>query len=276
MPQTTYCRCVRITRTDGVILGFTSSDRDITIDGLTYKASAATDAVATVKDIGLNIDNVTISSILDNDAVTAKDVINGRYQNAKIVMAKVDFLAPPNTLLEAEVLLSGIVGKIELTDSVYAMEIRGLTALLNQGISVKASPICRWRFGDENCGVDLIPLTYTGVISGVVSNKELTTSLNPTRTLIYGYVEFLSGANEGLIYTVASNTGGRVNLLSTIQFSPAIGDQIRAVAGCKRDQWTCRDVYSNIFRFGGECAKWSKDSGFFPGTDKLIFPDRDD
>ncbi len=63
--QTTYCRCIRIIRTDGVVLGFTSSDRNITIDGLTYKASTATDAVAIKKDVKLNADNVTIKSVLD-------------------------------------------------------------------------------------------------------------------------------------------------------------------------------------------------------------------
>ena len=298
MPQTTFCRCVRITRTDGIILGFTSSDRNITIDGLTYLASAATDAVAIKRDVKLNTDNVTIKSVLDNDAVTAADIINGRYKNAAIAMVRIDYLNPPATLMQGEVLLSGRVGKIEFTDSIYVMEIRGLTALLNQGVSVKASPICRWRLGDENCGIDLAPLTFTGTVIETVSNKELITDLNPTRPsrynetslprlnellaerdrtlnhnlMAYGYIEFLSGINGGLIYNVKENTGGRISLLSSLQYPPEPGVGIRAVAGCKRDQWTCRDVWGNFRNFGGEPAKWSKDSGYFPGTDKLISP----
>ena len=275
MPRTTYSRCVRITRTDGVILGFTSSDRNITIDGVTYLASAATDAVAVKRDVKLNTDNVTIRSVLDNDAVTAADIINGRYKNAAIAMVRIDYLNPPSTLMESEVLLSGRVGKIELTDSIYVMEIRGLTALLNQGVSVKASPICRWRFGDSNCGIDLTPLTYIGTVSGVTNNKEITTSLNPSYSLAYGYIEFLSGINQGLIYNVKSNTAGRIELLSSLQYPPAVGDSIRAVAGCKRDQWACRDTWGNLPNFGAEIGKWNKNSGFFPGTDKLINPSRD-
>jgi uncharacterized phage protein (TIGR02218 family) len=275
MSQTTYCRCIKIIRTDGIIMGFTSSDRDLTIDGLTYKASAATDAVAIKRDVKLDTDNVTIRSILDNDAVTAKDIVNGRYRNAKIVMAKIDYLNPPATLLEGEILLSGKVGNIELTDGIYVMEIRGLTAVLNQGVSVKASPICRWRFGDENCGINLAPLSFYGTVSGVVNNQELTTNLNPTRTLTYGYIEFTSGVNQGLIYNVKSNTGGLIQLLSSLQYPPAVGDALKAVAGCKKDQWTCRDTWGNFRNFGGEPQKWSENSGYFPGTDKLINPDRD-
>lgn len=275
MPQTTYSRCVRITRTDGVVLGFTSSDRNIDIEGVTYLASAATDAVAIKRDVKLNTDNVTIKSVLDNDAVTAADIINGRYKNARIAMVKIDYLNPPATLMDGEVLLMGRVGKIEFTDSIYVMEIRGLTALLNQGVSVKASPICRWRFGDENCGIDLAPLTFTGTVTGITSNKELTTNLNPTHPLAYGYIEFLSGINQGLIYNVKENTGGRISLLSSLQYPPEPGDSIKAVAGCKRDQYTCRDIWRNFVNFGGCPAKWSKDSGYFPGTDKLINPSRD-
>lgn len=273
--QTTYCRCVRIIRTDGVVLGFTSSDRDLVIEGLTYHASTATDAVAIKKDVKLSTDNVEIKSILDSEAVTAKDIVNGRYRDAKIAMVKIDYLNPPATLLQGEVLLSGRVGKIELTDSMYVMELRGLTALLNQGISVKASPICRWRFGDANCGVNLASYTYTGTVSGIISNQELTTTITPTSNLEYGYIEFTSGVNQGLIYTVKSNTGGRIKLLSSLQFPPATGDGIKAVAGCKRDQWACRDQWSNFRRFGAEPAKFSEKSGYFPGTDKLIFPNRD-
>ena len=275
MPQTTYCRCIRITRTDGITLGFTSSDRNLTIDGLTYQASAAADAVAIRKDVKLSTDNVTIRSVLNNEAVTAKDIINGRYRNAAIAMVRIDYLNPPATLAEGEVLLSGRVGKIELTDSLYVMEIRGLTSLLNQGVSVKASPICRWRFGDANCGIDLAPLTYTGTVSGIISNQEIITDSYPAYPLAYGYLEFLSGINQGLIYNIKENIGGRIELLSSLQYPPGVSDSILAVAGCKRDQWTCRDVWSNFVNFGGEPAKWSKNSGYFPGTDKLINPSRD-
>ncbi len=141
-------------------------------------------------------------------------------------------------------------------------------------MSVKASPICRWRFGDENCGINLAPLTYTGTVSGIVSNQEITTNLTPTANLEYGYIEFLSGVNQGLIYNVAANTAGRINLLASLQFPPTVGDSLKAVAGCKRDQWACRDTWSNFLNFGGEPGKWSAKSGFFPGTDKLISPDR--
>lgn len=274
MPSTTYCRCVRITRSDGIMIGTTTSDRPLTIDGLIYKPTGAVDAVAIQKDVKLSTDHVEIRSVLDNDAVSAKDILNGRYRDAAIALVKVDYLNPPNTLLEGEVLLSGRVGKIEATDSLYVMEIRGLTAILNQGISVKASPICRWRFGDKNCGIDLAPMTYAGSISGIINNKELITTLNPTHSLEYGFIEFLTGVNQGLIYTVEKNTGGLIQLLNILQFSPESSDEIRAIAGCRKDQWTCRDVWANLNEFGGELSPWDDDSGFFPGTDKLIFPDR--
>jgi uncharacterized phage protein (TIGR02218 family) len=271
---TFHARCIRITRTDNVEFGFTNCDRDITIAGLTYKANTAIEPQAIEQNVKLEGDNVTVRSILSNDAISERDILNGRYHNAKVVMAKINYLDPPNTLLEGTILLSGRVGKIEQTDTRFVLEIRGLSASLSVARSVKASPICRYTLGDPYCGVDLTNATYTGVITGIVNNRIIDTTINPDRGLGYGSLEFTSGNNQGLIYTIASNTLGNIHVLGVMQYPPAVGDSVRAIAGCRRDQWACRDDWDNFLNFGAEPGKWDAESAYFPGTDKLVFADR--
>lgn len=274
MPKTTYSRCVRITRTDGVVLGFTSSDRPLRIEGITYSPSAAPNSVAITRDIELNVDNVQIVSVLMAEGVNSQDLINGRFNDAKITVAKIDYLNPPNSLIEGEVLLSGRVGKIDLTDTAYTMEIRGLSSLLNQSITKTASPICRWSLGDANCTVDLTNLSAEGSVANTINNKQMAIDLEASFELAAGLLEFTSGINQGLIYTIDSYSSPDLTLMSEIYVKPQTGDTFRVVAGCQRNQFFCRDVYNNVRNFGGEPTKWNVESDFFPGTDRLVSPRR--
>ena len=54
---TTLCRCWRVRRRDGVELGFTDHDMDLSFGGLTYRAGSGMDASAVQAGTGLSVDN---------------------------------------------------------------------------------------------------------------------------------------------------------------------------------------------------------------------------
>ena len=71
---TTLCRCWRVRRRDGVELGFTDHDGDLSFDGLTYRASSGMDASAIQAATGLSVDNAQAVGALTAAAVREEDV----------------------------------------------------------------------------------------------------------------------------------------------------------------------------------------------------------
>jgi hypothetical protein len=56
---TTLCRCWRIERRDGVMMGFTDFDCDLMFDGVTYSAASGFTATAIEGQLGLAVSNLT-------------------------------------------------------------------------------------------------------------------------------------------------------------------------------------------------------------------------
>ena len=54
---TTTCRAWAVTRGDGVTLGFTDHDRDLSFDGITFRADTGLSAQAIEQSTGLSVDN---------------------------------------------------------------------------------------------------------------------------------------------------------------------------------------------------------------------------
>ena len=54
---TTLCRAWTVMRRDGVVLGFTDHDRDLTFDGVTHRAGSGLTARALQQSTGLSVDN---------------------------------------------------------------------------------------------------------------------------------------------------------------------------------------------------------------------------
>ena len=65
---TTLCWCWRLTRRDGIELGFTDHDRDVTFDGTTFEAAAGFTATEMRDSVGLSVDNLEVTSALTSSA----------------------------------------------------------------------------------------------------------------------------------------------------------------------------------------------------------------
>ena len=70
---TTIARCWAVTRTDGMVLGFTDHDAVLDFDGIAFRPDAGMTAQALVQGLGLAVDNTEAQGVLSDDAITAAD-----------------------------------------------------------------------------------------------------------------------------------------------------------------------------------------------------------
>lgn len=76
---TTIALCWRIERCDGVTIGLTAHDRDLTIDGLIHRAAPGMTPSAIRRGSGLEPDTMDVTGALDDTAIGAADLIAGRW-----------------------------------------------------------------------------------------------------------------------------------------------------------------------------------------------------
>jgi uncharacterized phage protein (TIGR02218 family) len=91
---TTLATCWSIARKDGVILYFTSFDRDIIVDGRRYSATDGMAHTAVSSQAGLAVDNLEFEGILSAAAITETDILAGRYDHAEISIFMVNYNDP--------------------------------------------------------------------------------------------------------------------------------------------------------------------------------------
>ena len=166
------------------------------------------------------------------------------------------------------VLKRGTIGQVELKDTLYRAELRGLTQLFSQNIGELYTADCRADLGDTRCGIDLSALTVSGSVTEATDRYGFT---DVTRTEEDGYwkgglITWTSGANEGRKMEIRSFASGAFTLFLPMPSEIAVGDTYMAQPGCDKTFETCCARYSNGINFRGE--------PYVPGTDAVLsYPD---
>jgi uncharacterized phage protein (TIGR02218 family) len=146
-PLTTLAFAWRVERRDGSTLGFTSHDRDLTINGLIHRAAPGMLPSAIERSDGLDHDDVQLSAALTSDAFTDADLMAGRWDGAALTLSAVDWTAPD---VAPVTLLTGEFGEVEIKDGGFAV---GLASRLSDDEHRRRRNLCRCRgnrasFGD--------------------------------------------------------------------------------------------------------------------------------
>lgn len=173
MPDTvTYnTTCLRIERTDGVILGITELDIDIVIadsllgltGGTRTYSSVAGFTPSNVQSTSDNaVNNADIEGMLTSVGVARDDIVGGRYDFALLHVFIWDW---KNNLLVKK-LASGHWGEATLKDGRYTAEFRSLSQQLQQRIGRTYTPECDEQLGGSRC---TIPLGLFPKEDGIVS-----------------------------------------------------------------------------------------------------------
>jgi len=253
---TTLCWCWKVGPRDGTALGFTDHDRDITFDGLTYRASTGFTASDMQSSLGLSVDNLEVTGALSSLALTEDDLLAGRFDDAGVEIWAVDWSDPTQRLL----LRSGNLGEVRRGDVGFMAEIRGLANRLNLSKGRNFEYGCNAILGDQRCGVNLAAAAFAG--AGTVS-----ATLDDWRFRVSGLDAFADGwFRDGLVSWTGGGNAGRqsevkahyvdssgveIELRQLLPVAIAVGDSFGIVAGCDKQFSTCRSKFANNVNFRG-------------------------
>jgi uncharacterized phage protein (TIGR02218 family) len=258
---TTLATCWRIKRQDGIVLGFTTHDRPLRINGVVYRAAGGFVPSTMESSSGLDVDNLDIEGILADAALSRADLLAGRYDLAEVEIFLVNWAAPS---AGAVMLKTGLLGDAVLKDVDFTVEVRGLSQLLQADIGEVYSPECRANLGDHRCKVRLAAFRVTGAVTAVADSETFSDARRGETDgwFDYGRLAWLSGANAGLECDVKNFTGGEIVLAEPMRGQIAAGDRYEMTAGCDKRFATCRAKFSNSRNFRGEPA--------VPGQDAVL------
>lgn len=255
----------RIARRDGVIFGFTSHDRNIAVDGVTYRAAPSFLPSAFVSTAGFEAGDIELSGMLTSGAVTEADLAAGRFDFARLTVSLLNWAQPGDGEIP---LATGTLGAVRWEDGAFRAELHTDSARFAQGVTESYSPECRADFGDRRCRVDLAKHRVTARVTAAAGRSEFSgTGLVPTANwYAYGRLRWLTGANAGLGAEVLSSCGGMVRLKEPMRAAIATGDVFALTAGCDRRFATCTGKFGNGANFRAE--------PHVPGLDAMLdYPD---
>ena len=252
---TTLCWCWRLTRLDGVKLGFTDHDYDVVFDGTAFEAAAGFTA-SDIKDaVGLSVDNLEVSGALSSAHLSEADLGAGRYDDARVEIFRVNWQNPDQRVL----MRTGSLGEVRRTAHSFSAEVRGLAHYLQQPKGRLYQLTCDADVGDAHCGVNLaLPsLRGTGAIVSAPSARRFTVSgLGSFAHDFFtrGLLAFTSGPALGQALEVKAhaNVAGAVTIeLWAEAEGPATGNTFTVTAGCDKRIATCKTRFSNTINFRG-------------------------
>ena len=253
---TTLCRCWRLTRRDGTVLGFTDHDRDIAIGADLFRAGSGLEAHETSAELGFAIGGGEVAGALSSDAITEADIAAGLYDDAGVELLLVNW-AKPSQHVVREV---ASIGEIRREDGAFVAELRGPMHRLDEERGLRFRATCSADLGDARCGIDLDDPAFHA--DGIVLSTDGATSLRASGLAGHaagrftaGRLLWTGGANAGLAGEVrdhgVSATMASLDLWQRAARIVAPGDTFRVTAGCDKRFSTCRDRFANVVRFRG-------------------------
>lgn len=259
---THWAQCWKIERTDGVTFGFTSHDRAIERDSVTYLPCNSLNASATELSALLGqIGNAEIGGIISDDAITDADLIAGAFDNARVEV----WMVPWGDTSESEWrLMVGHIGKVGQGREGYRAEVLTPGAKLQQTALLQPyAPGCRFELGDARCAVDLDALRISGTVSLVApadidlaSDRRIFADDGRSEAdgwFARGMLTWTSGANSGLSSEIKDFVAatGQFTLWEPMPNPIEPGDTFDATPGCDKAWATCTGKFANGINFGG-------------------------
>lgn len=242
--------CWRLERRDGVALGFTTHDRDLSRDGLVYHAAPGMLPSAISVSDGFQAESLDINGALTSDAISSADLAAGRWDGASVFVFMVDWEMPEG---EAFAVARGELGEVLTKAGGFEAELRGPAALLDKPVAEQTSPECRAVLGDKRCRVDMAGRTrLTRILSIVAEDEVEVEAAGLGDEFGSGRLRWLGGANSGLQSPLLHSAGTRLTLREPPAFPPVPGDLIEIAEGCDKMLATCAGRFGNALNFRGE------------------------
>jgi uncharacterized phage protein (TIGR02218 family) len=253
---TTLSWCWRISRADGVALGFTDHDRTLGFDGTEFEPESGFAASEIRASSDLAVDAQDATGVLTSDRISETDILDGRWDNAQVELWRVNWSDTGQRVL----LRRGAVGQIRRGRMAFVAEVRSLAHVLGQTVGRTFQASCDAALGDARCGIDLENAVYkgTGVVTDLLRDRAFMASglaAFDAGSFTSGTVTWTGGANAGRITEVlAHGLDGSIATLTLLEapVRPIVGgDSFIARAGCDKRIATCSAKFANVANFRG-------------------------
>ena len=253
---TTLAWCWKITRTDGVVLGFTDHDRVLAFGDTDYEPESGFSASEIRAGSDLAVDAQDAEGALSSGRITETDVIDGRWDNALVEVWRVNWRDPAQRVL----LRRGSIGELRRGRVAFVAEMRSMAHVLGQTVGRVYQGSCDAALGDARCGVNLNDPAYTGTGAVVDSVRDRAFTASgiggfANGWFAFGFLEWSSGPNSGrraevMMHEVASGIV-TITLLEAPLRPIKGGDSFTIRAGCDKRAEICAAKFANIVNFRG-------------------------
>lgn len=261
----TVARCVRIATRGGLVMGFTTLDRDIVYDHgdefgeVTYSASQGVDVSTMAADVEYSVANaegrILVSTTLQG--LTLEMVRTGALDDAEWVCFLVDYTDPSPA--SGAIISAGDCGEVRIEDGLVIIpEMLSYSMRLHQAIGHVWQRKCRAIFGSPagtmtGCGVNAAALWVAGEVQSVGAEADRTLTGDVAGSFP-GRLEFTSGPNAGRLYAIESANGNTVTLTEPTPYPIEVGHEYRIRPDCTKlpdGPLGCKH-YGNYINFKGE------------------------
>ncbi|ABC64886.1 DUF2163 domain-containing protein [Erythrobacter litoralis] len=247
----------RIDRRDGVTLGFTSHDRDLTFDGVTHRAAPGILPSAIRKTATLDGDSAELTGPLAHDSISAADLAAGRFDGARVSIGAVDW-----ETLERAQLFAGSIGTVQGDDDSFTADLLSAKQQLQVDDVPRTSPTCRATFCGPGCTLSAARFSREARVASVdrEANAVAFDGVTPS-DYAFGQVRWIEGPHVGIAMDVVAVETGALVLDTPLDGDVAPGQRVRLREGCDHTIGTCQARFANAANFQGE--------PFLPGNDLL-------
>jgi uncharacterized phage protein (TIGR02218 family) len=271
---TTLCWCWKITRADSVVFGFTDHDRPLTLAGVAHEPDSGFAASELRGNSDLSVDAQDAEGVLSSDRITETDILDGRWDNARIEVRRVNWADVTQNVL----MRRGNIGQVRRGKAAFVAEVRSLAHVLNQTVGRTFQYYCDAALGDLRCGINLNSAAYkgTGAVTALTADRRFKASGLSSFAAEWfelGYVEWTSGVNAGRKAEVSRHSlsagVATLELFEAPVRAIGVGDGFIIRAGCDKQFKTCKTKFANAVNFRG--------FPHMPGDDTVLrYPNRGD
>ena len=253
---TTLANCWRLSRKDGLVLGFTDHDIAFAFDGTEFMPHAGANGSELTTKTGAATDTSEILGILSSAAISEDDIRLGRYDGTAVEIWRVNWRNPSERCL----LRRDTIGEITCEDTYFKAELRSAELALNVEKGRLYQSLCGSNLGETPCGIDLNATVYSAsaiVVSLTGRNQIEIAGLSGFSSdwFMHGVAVWSAGQRLGVKDRITGqhrrDAADYVSFQRDISDWVAIGDTLTMHAGCDRRFSTCRSKFQNTLNFRG-------------------------
>jgi len=266
---TSLCELIKVTPTVGSVLAFTNHIQNLTVDSQLYLARPGMRVSEVKSGLKMEIDTSQAQGFFQSGVITLADILKGKFRDATFERRFANYDSPGDGGYTYQ---SGQIGRVDVADNSFTVELRGLIQKLSQPVGRVTSRMCDvQRVGDARCKFNLAttqagtgtPFTQTLTVTDVNTANEFEVSgySGGIDWFDGGYLTWITGNNAG--YTAEIGAGiiiGFGSLTLSLIMQPGqdiqVGDTCSATAGCDRFNHTCQNKFRNAAQPDGNLVNF--------------------